>query len=84
MSNNSPKPFVSFNSGFNRNPKAPKFKQSGFEIEGVSGKFEVAVWERTGKDGQPYLILKIEDAVAAEIRSHEARMEALQAKSEQA
>lgn len=80
----SPKPFVSYNSGYDRNDKAPKFKQSGFQIEGVKGTFEVAVWERTGKDGQPYLILKIEDAVAAELRAHEARMEALRNKSEQA
>ena len=78
----SPKPFVSFNRGFDRNDKAPKYKQSGFKIEGVPGTFEVAVWERTGKDGSPYLILKVEDAVTAELRNHEARMAALHNRSE--
>ena len=80
----SPKPFVSFNRGYERNDKAPKYKQSGFQIEGLDGKFEVAVWERKGKDGTPYLILKIEDAVSAEIRNHEYRMEILRNRSEQA
>jgi len=77
------KPFVSYNQGHDRNDKAPKWKQSGFEIEGVKGTFEIAVWEKQGKDGKPYLILKVEDAVAAELRAHEYRMEVLRNKSEE-
>jgi len=75
--NQNSKPFVSYNRGYDRNDKAPKWKQQEFQIDGVPGKFEVAVWERIGKDGNPYLILKIEDAVAAEIRNHQAKMDRL-------
>lgn len=68
------KPFVSYNKGHDRNPAAPKFKQQAFEIEGVNGKFDVAIWIKEGKNGEQYAILKLEDAVAAEQRRHEWKM----------
>ena len=71
---NDPKPFVSFNIGHNFNDKAPKYKQSDFVIDGKL--YEVVVWEKVGKNGQPYLILKFEDQVAADMARHERKLEA--------
>lgn len=68
-----PKPFVSFNNGHNFNDKRPKFKQSDFVIDGKL--YEVAVWEKTGENGQPYLVLKLEDQVAADMRRHQYKLE---------
>ena len=76
------KPFISYNEYHAKNDKAPKYKASEFVIDGVPGCFEVVVFEKMGSNGTPYLILKLEDAVSAELAAHEARMERLRNKSE--
>lgn len=69
------KPFVSYNKGHDFNDKAPKYKQSNFVIDGKL--YEIAIWEKEGKNGQKYLILKAEDQLAATMAAHERKLEAM-------
>jgi len=71
---------IAFTNKFKTSDKQPSFVVQQVMIGGRA--YKGAFWERTDKNGKPFISFIFEDAVAVELERHEQAMDALRNKSE--